>query len=193
MLGVTFNVMEPFVERIYVEELLTQCTWALSAVERMNEVLQSPDGGGPQVFFRQAADLLQHAALASKLLWPPGSSIGFKNKRAKSRGLHLRTALQMPEQHVLRSRSLRDHFEHYDERLDDWVVRSPNRIIVNNVIGPRTTIGGNVVQDHEIFKLFDPQTKRLLFRGEPFDLQELVDALVDVANRAKNRLALLAP
>lgn len=181
--------METFVEKIYVEELITQCTWAIAAVARMNDILESNEQGRPQLFFRQAVELLQHSALASKLLWPPGGSIAFKNKRAKARGQHLRGVLQMPELHVLKSRSLRDHFEHYDERLDDWVANSPNRIFVDDVIGPRAWVGG--VQDHEIFKLYDPQTKTLLFRGEPFDIQALVDGLSDVQKRAQTRLQAL--
>jgi hypothetical protein len=179
--------MEAFVESIYLEELVTQCAWSVSAVQRMNEILQAP-GTTPQIFFRQAAALLQHAGLASKILWPPGSPVGFKNKRAKARAAHIRKMLAITDGHVLKNRQLRDHFEHYDERLDDWVTNSPNRIFVNNVIGPRTVIGGNVVKDHEIIKLYDPMTKCLIFRGEPFDIQSLVSGLIDIQQRAQHRL-----
>ena len=184
--------MEPFVERIFLEELTTQCAWAISSVQRMNEILQTKDAGGPQAFFQQAAELLQHAGLASKILWPPGSPVGFKNKRAKVRGIYLRTTLEITDSHALKNRNLRDHFEHYDERLDDWVVKSPNRIMVNSIIGPRNTIGGNVVQDHEIIKLFDPQTNTLIFRGEPYDIQLLVNSVIDVKNRVQKRLQAIA-
>jgi hypothetical protein len=183
--------MEPFVESIYLEELKTQCEWALAAVHGLNQSLASKEAKSIADFFRQAAALLQHAGLASKLLWPPGSPIGFKNKRAKSRSRHLRGTLGIEDSHPLKNRSLRDHFEHYDERLDDWLVNSPNHIFVNNVIGPRTIIGGNVVKDQDIIKLFNPATKELVFRGEPYNVQELVDAVSDVLRRVVERLQVI--
>ena len=180
--------MEPFVESIYLEELQTQCEWALAAVNGLNQCLTGGGAESTANFFRFAAAVLQHAGLASKLLWPPGSPVGFKNKRAKARAQHLRASLKIDEHHPLKNRSLRDHFEHYDERLDDWLANSPNHIFVNNVIGPRSVIGGNVVQDHEIIKLFNPHTKELVFRGSAYNVQQIVDAVQDVRTRAMSRL-----
>ncbi len=180
--------MESFVETIYLEELQTQCDWALAATNGLNQCLSASGPDSTAHFFRFAAAMLQHAGLASKLLWPPGSRLGYKNKRAKVRAQYLRQVLNIDDTHELKNRSLRDHFEHYDERLDDWLANSPNRIFVNNVIGPRSIIGGNAIQDHEIIKLFNPETKELVFRGSPYNVQQIVNAVQDIRARTISRL-----
>lgn len=180
--------METFVERIYLVELATQCENAVAAVHRMNSLLTS-EHVIVREFFREATDFLQHASAASRLLWPPAVRDNARRERAKTRGQHLRAALQVTDEHVLRNRRLRDHLEHYDERIDDWAETSANRIIVDNHLGPRTSISGSAVRDSDIMRLFDPSTNEFVFRGESFDVQELANGVVDIQARAVRRLA----
>jgi hypothetical protein len=179
--------MDEFIEGIYVRELLVQCQYAVDAIQRMNEILAAR--GSPSEFFREASDFLQHSSAVSRLLWPPGSTNRAKKKRAKKRGTHLRQALKVDDAHILKTRTLRDHFEHLDERLDEWAETSPNRNIVDNMIGPRAAIGGDAIKDQDIIRMFDPSTKLIIFRGEQFDIQGLVNGLIDVQSRAAERLA----
>lgn len=181
--------MDEFIENIYVRELLAQCEYAVDAVRRMNEILTGP--GSPSEFFREAGDFLQHSSGISRLLWPPGSTNRVKKKRAKQRGAHLRRMLKVDDGHVLRNRALRDHFEHLDERLDDWAETSPNKNIVDNMIGPRRAIGGDAIKDQDIIRMFDPTTKLIVFRGERFDIQALVNGLTDIQSKAVERLTQL--
>jgi len=181
--------MDEFIEGIYIRELLVQCQYAVDAVKRMNEILTAR--GSPSEFFREAGDFLQHSSAVSRLLWPPGGTSRTKKKRAKKRGAHLRQTLKVEDGHVLRTRTLRDHFEHIDERLDEWAETSPNKNIVDNMIGPRAAIGGDAIKDQDIFRLFDPASKLIVFRGERFDVQGLVDGLADVQSKATERLAQL--
>lgn len=171
--------MDVFLEEVYLRELRTQCGYAIASVDRMNEVL-----GDPGEFFREAGDFLQHSSAVSRMLWPPS-----KKKRAIARGRVLREGLGVPGSHVLQSRTLRDHFEHFDERLDDWAKNSPNRNLIDNMIGPRSAIGGDAITDGDIMRMFEPDTKRLVFRGQPFDVQALVDGVIDIQRRADERLA----
>lgn len=145
----------------------------------MEQVLDDPGE-----FFREAGDFLQHSSAVSRLLWPPSS----KN-RSKKRGEHLRQCVGVTDDHILRQSSLRDHFEHFDERLDDWAENSPNRNIVNNMIGPRSAIGRKAITDADIMRQFDPETNRLVFRGEGFDVNQLVDGVRDISERTDKRMA----
>jgi len=181
--------MDEFIEGIYIRELLVQCQYAVDAIRRMNEVLAAR--GSSSEFFREAGDFLQHSGAVSRLLWPPGSTNRAKKKRAKKRGAHLRQALKVDDVHVLRARTLRDHFEHLDERLDDWTETSPHRNIVDHMIGPRTAIGGDAIKDQDIIRMYDPSTKLIVFRGERFDIQALVNGLSEVQSKASERLAQL--
>ncbi len=184
--------METFVEEIYLGELTRQCDEAIGAVLRMNELLGQKENVAAE-FFREATDLLQHTASASRLLWPPGGGNRERRERADRRGAHLRSSLQVADDHVLQNRRLRDHLEHYDERIDDWVESSPNRIIVDNIIAPRSAIGGDAIKDSDIMRLYDPSTLAFVFRGESFDIQSLVNGVADIRVRCLERLNELGP
>ena len=181
--------MEEFIEGIYLNELVAQCDHAISSVLRMNQALQNH--ASPSDFFRDASNFLQHSSAASRLLWPPGSGHRGNKKRAKKRGAHLRDKLGVDDGEALKNRALRDHFEHFDERLDDWAETSPNKNIVDNMIGPRNAIAGDAVKDQDFMRLFDPATKLLIFRGEPFDVQALVTSLEGIKAKASARIAAL--
>lgn len=180
--------MDKFIERIYLYELITQCENAVAAIQRMNVLLTSQQNTVSE-FFREATDFLQHTSAASRLLWPPGNTDRARRERAENRGNHLRTSLDVEGEHVLRSRHLRDHLEHYDERIDDWAETSPNKNIVDNMIGPRSAIGGDAIKDSDIMRMFDPSTNKFIFRGESFDIQNLVNGVIDIRDRSARRLA----
>jgi hypothetical protein len=57
------------------------------------------------------------------------------------------------------------------------------------MICPRSAIGGDGIKDTDIMRLYDPSTKKFVFRGESFDIQELVSGVTDVRDRAVRRLA----
>lgn len=190
------TLMDKSAERIYLTELITQCQYAIAAVERMNPLLAVIGSPAPPTnevpeFFREAADLLQRAALASKLLWPPGGRPGSR-ERAERRGHDLRASLGLDSDgaHPLRSRTLRDHLEHYDERIDDWAAASPSRRMVDHLVGPRRVLDKlrPIITDSDVMRHFDPETKRFIFRGDAFDIQELVRAIEDVLGRAERRM-----
>ena len=181
--------MDEFIESIYLRELIAQCEFGVGSVQRMNKVLENQ--GSPSEFFREAGDFLQHSSAVSRLLWPPGSNSRSIKKRAKKRGAHLRNSLEIDDTHSLKERTLRDHFEHFDERLDDWAETSPHKNMVDNMIGPRSAIGGDSIKDQDIMRLFDPATKILIFRGERFDVQALVNGLTDIHTKAIKRVETL--
>lgn len=176
----------------------------------------SPDNGN-QIFdqrlhqevFRNVHSFLTHASNVSKLLWPGVAqrkqgetdqdylarldSDGTKPKkvaaaRAAARGIALRALLGLDEhQHTLKSRMLRDHLEHYDERLDHWSASSKQRNIVSDYIGPPNQIVG--VADTDRMRNFDPSTALFTFRGESYDLSDLATALDELLGVARKKLA----
>jgi hypothetical protein len=176
--------MDEFIEKVYLQELIQQCQYAIDAVDQMNECLKNKN---PGEFFREAGDFLQHSSAVSRILWPPGNTNRIKKKRAKHRGTYLKATLTIADGHTLQTRSLRDHFEHFDERLDEWAETSIHKNIVDNMISPRSAIG-NVVKDDEIMRMYDPAKKEIVFRGETFNVQALVDGVKDVQAKAKTRL-----
>ena len=142
-------------------------------------------------FFLYALDLIHHAAAVSRIFWPPASRNKKSTKRAHRRGQALRDMLFLESGHPVQNRSLRDHFEHFDERLDDWAESSRNRNIVFRLLGPATLIGGDAIDARDIIYHYDPAIKIFGFRGEHFDIQALASGLSDIYAKTNEKLSQL--
>ena len=169
--------MDKFLKSVYLGQVKEECEFCFAAVEKMNLLLEKKADGD---FFREALDLVHHAAAVSRILWPPGCKDKKKKARAQRRGQVLRDELGLKGSHPTQNRALRDHFEHFDERLDDWAENSRNHNIVGKLFGPRRAISGESIDDSDIIHHYDPDTKTYAFRGEPFNIQELVDGLNEI-------------
>jgi len=175
--------MDDFLKRIYLQQVKQECEFCLAAIARMNEILKS-EGESQNDFFREALDLVHHAAAVSRIFWPPGCRDKKKKVRAQQRGQALRDQLEIRSNHPIQKRTLRDHFEHFDERLDDWAENSRNKNMINRLLGPRNAVGGDAIGDSDIIHHYDPATKIYAFRGEAFDIQELVDGIGDIYQKS---------
>lgn len=171
---------------MYLEQAQRDCEGCYSAISMFNAALAPPGAEDP---FAHAMALVQRAAAVSRIFWPPGARDKHVRQRAQRRGEALRKTLSIPCGHAIQSRTLRDHFEHFDERLDDWAERSKNRNIVRRFIGPRAAIGGDAIQDQDIIDHYDPATRTYSFRGEAFDIQALAAGIDDLYRRIAGRLA----
>ena len=187
--------MDTFLQSVYVGEIKTQCQFALNAVGNLNYVLQQLDGeqeeAGQCEFFRQEVfrhihSFLTHASNVSRLFWPPVPAqrrnephadyevrIGVLDK--VQRANTLRQLYHIEETSCLRNRTLRDHLEHYDERLDDWRRTSTSHNMVSDNIGSSNIIAGFAETD--MMRWFDPSTNQFRFRGEAYALQSLVSEI----------------
>lgn len=177
--------MDEFLQKIYLGQVKQECERCFQAIHAMNAIMNKQFEDD---FFQPALDLIHHAAAVSRIFWPPGGRNKQNTKRAQRRGQFLRDLLVIPAGHAVQNRSLRDHFEHFDERLDDWAETSKNRNIVFRFIGSRNAIGGSAIQDSDIIHHFDPQTKVFSFRGEKFDVQALAHGLDDIFKKATEKL-----
>ncbi|MDO8251385.1 MAG: hypothetical protein Q7T78_16930 [Rhodoferax sp.] len=169
--------MDDFLLRLYLKQVKEECESAFSAIEAFNNAVQSSGAADP---FASAHSFIHNAAAVSRIFWPPRGKDKHSSQRSQRRGEALRKAIDLPSAHAVQNRVLRDHFEHFDERLDDWAERSKNRNIVHHLLGPRNAIGGNAISDEDIIHHYDPATKIYAFRGEKFDLQSLATGINDV-------------
>ena len=146
-----------------------------------------------QGLLRSVHSFLTHAGNVSKLLWPTNprrergeSKEDYKTqcKETNDRGGHLRRELDISEQHPLKDRTLRDHLEHFDERLDTWSRTSRNHNIVE-LIGPASAVAGARKSD---VIAYNPATDVYFFRGDEFSVQTLVTAVEQLLSKVKNTL-----
>jgi hypothetical protein len=201
-------IMNDYEIVIYIDEAYTQCKFVLNArralstlINNYNDARSKGDIDGyeyiNQEIFRNIHSLLTHASNVSKLFWPgathkignevennglKGSSNNPRNIRAKE----LREYLSIPDKgHKLEKRNLRNHLEHYDERLDDWQLNSPNKNFIQDSIGTRNMLKG--VDDKDVFRWFDPSTNIMYFRGETFNLNSIIEGIEDIIRRIERK------
>lgn len=199
--------MDEYVQRIYLLEVRTQCQFAVNAVLTLNNLLskweEATHNDNMDIkttlhyeIFRTIHSLMTHASNISKLFWPATprrhsieSDADFRSRCALVpklvRAAELRNLLGLPEDgHAIKSRKLRDHLEHFDERLDHWQMNSVRKNYFHDSIGSREHLIG--VDEGDIMRWYDPSKKSMLFRGESFDIQEIVNGINDILIRLEN-------
>jgi hypothetical protein len=117
--------------------------------------------------------ILIAAGNVSKILWPsPGRS---------ARGEALRALLDVDDTNPLSNRKFRNHFEHYDERIEDWMATKPAATYLDQKIGPAEFdphVFPQLVHRH-----YDPCTKALIFRNESMNLAFTLEALESIRRK----------
>jgi hypothetical protein len=181
--------LQPQAENAYLFELASQCRGAVAAVERMNIVLRS--GGLALDFFHHAQAFVNHAGAVSRILWPPFIRDAARRAGAEARAQHLRNVLTIIIPHPLEDRTLRNHLEHFDERLDEWATSTTSFNYVDLNIAPVGAISAGPPEQY--FRQFDPTTNTLSFRGDSFDLQAIATAIESVGRAVGARQAALRP
>jgi hypothetical protein len=198
--------MTPFQLHIYICEVELQCEMCLGAAKCVNEYFDNrgnqattePEGMAetdPEwrqaQLFRSLHSFLTHAAVVSRLLWPGaprrrrGEDRESHNRRkaqAVSRGDQVRLALSLKEERPADQRALRDNLEHFDERLDDWVLNGSRVRFEDRRLGPPGRLLSPEQQD--VMRWFDQTEGSFYFRGERFDLKALAAWIKEVRGLA---------
>ncbi|WP_229007426.1 hypothetical protein [Methylophilus sp. Leaf408] len=102
--------IKPLAEMVFISEVVKQANIAKRASERLCAMNDSFDA---LEVWCSIQSILVAAGNVSKILWP-------SRKISIPRGEALRALLSIDDQSLLSDRKLRNHFEHYDERIEDW-------------------------------------------------------------------------
>ena len=108
--------------------------------------------------------MLNAGANISKAFWGSGGKFSAERKP-------LRDSIKIDDNSPLREVAMRNNFEHFDERLDRWWKESKRHSLVDFNLG--LLVHG--IEDIDIFRNFDPKSKEVIFGGQRFNLQKLVD------------------
>lgn len=125
---------------------------------------------------------LQMAANVSRLFWPP---------RNRARGDHLRSLANIPQSHALADRTLRNHIEHLDERLDQWTAVSPRPFLTIQLVLHDDYPASGAMRDEVVNAtaiLYDCRTQTVQLFGDTFDLPALRAALEDILDLVSRAL-----
>lgn len=153
--------MELMLLRAFQQQVVDQCRYVAFSLPLINQPSDSDDLWiGCQMFVTGSANL-------SKAFWGEGRG------RAKiaPRRQPLRDSLGVTEDSPLKAVGMRDNFEHYDQRLDQWWSQSPTH---NHLDRSEVAPGGVTgIRNIDMFRVYDREARTLYFWGQPFELQPI--------------------
>lgn len=153
-----------------IREIWTQAHFAGIAYSHIDPKAAS----GNDAVFSSIHSFLSHCAMISKMLAATDDS-----NPPKSIG----EVLNIPSISIVHKRVFRNHLEHYDERLKDWIKQfGVNCNIGTYNIGPRRAIQ---IPNMVFVSHYDPNTATFTFVNDDFDLSALaaeVQRIKDLAD-----------
>jgi len=153
-------------EMILISEIVLQSKIAQRAAER----LQSKHDNFDHVeTWCSIQSILVAAGNVSKILWP--------SEKYKIRGERIRQLLKVEKDNPLSSRKFRNHFEHYDERIEEYFKYNSQGVYVDLAMNPSMRdpfFPNSTSNTHRGYNSFN---NTVVFRGETLDLVELLAAL----------------
>jgi len=107
-------------EILYISHIQSTCRASLSAFSRFEELATAPSQQrNPGAAFEALTLAVAHAAVVSRFFKPSRQGI---EALSRARGEKLARAFNVGAESVLNDRGLRDAIEHYDERLDEYLL-----------------------------------------------------------------------
>jgi len=156
-------------EMSFISEIVLQSKIAQRAGERLqtaNDNLDNIEVWG------SIQSILVATGNVSKILWPTYS-------RHAERGEQLRQMLQIKNDNPISERRFRNHFEHYDSRIEEWY--DGQGLYIDLAMNP-DILG----KSHDrIDRGYNSFNNTLIFRGELLDLDEVLNAIKEIHNNCK--------
>jgi hypothetical protein len=166
----SFEGIIPCFEAFYLNSILYsagRCLEAFARYEQLKEKnLEQVDA---DYLISIVQEAIGHAAALSRYFWP---SLGGKRTEPNQktlkdcRGIKLRQAFCLNDSSPLYNRDLRNAWEHFDERLDTYLLENDAGMFF-----PECKIDSHSMADDpigHIFKLLDPQEECLVLMGSKY-------------------------
>jgi hypothetical protein len=120
----------------------------------------------------------------SQIIWPSAPCGSALPAEVEKRSAALTNLLYSDEIAILKSRSFRNYFEHYDERIEEWANKNTDSIIVDSNVVPSYMIAGYSKESR--IRNFDPDTLELTFKDKSYKFLEAVNAVRKLLEISKN-------
>ncbi|NVP55977.1 hypothetical protein [Mycoplana rhizolycopersici] len=163
--------MDKFLIDVFRGQIKLQCQFVVASALEINSGLQNRR---TQQVFYALQNLLNASANISKALWGAGG------KKADERKA-LREHLGVQDDSPLREVTMRNNFEHIDERILHWAANSKLRHYVDICYGPKGSF--ETAEPIDAFRVFETDTTNLVFWGQEFNVNRIVEATEDLLDR----------
>ncbi len=155
---------------VLIGEIVTQSKFAEKAAGQLAKT------SDPIEVWGSIQSILVAAANVSKILWPA-------RKEYIERGKQLRELLEVDDHNLLFNRTFRNHFEHYDERVEDWFDNNNSSVYMDSIIDPFEPTPLGLPQFFH--RRYNPTSQSLSFRDESIDLKAVLAALGEIRKKCR--------
>jgi len=164
--------LKPLAEQVLIGEIVLQSKLAEKAADQLttSSVADSVEVWG------LIQSILVAAANVSKILWP-------SRKPYKARGKQLRELLGVDDNNLLSDRTFRNHFEHYDERIEEWFDTNNSAVYRDSRIYTFEPTSWGLPQFFH--RSYNPISRTLSFRDESIDLGAVLAELVEIRKKCR--------
>ena len=162
--------LKPLAEQVLVGEIVTQSKFAANAAGRLAE------SSDPIEMWGSIQSILVAAGNVSKILWP--------TKKHTERGKQLRDLIGVDEGNLLSDRTIRNHFEHYDERVEEWFDENDSAVYMDS--RTNSIEAGRLSMARLFHRSYNPVSQVLSFREESIDLLALLTALAEIREKCQH-------
>lgn len=163
-----------FHDLILIDEIALQTRIAFRASERLHA---THDNFDRIEIWCSIQSILVASGNVSKILWP--------GAKYKDRGNRLRKILSVEENNPLSSRKFRNHFEHYDERVEEWFSNGSGGVYDDLHMNPHLSSGIFGDEPNFTHRGYNSFNNTLVFRNEVLDINKLLYALKDIYHICK--------
>ena len=167
----------PYFEAFYLASISYAAGRAVAAFDRFELAAERADNKEETVASVQEA--LTHVAALSRFFWPVR-----KSALAQARGKRLRASFGMVEGSPLQSRELRNALEHFDERLDEFLVDDHFGYFFPGPMVGDASLSEDVIG--HIFRLVDPKTLQFVLLGEVYSFGAIREIAIEIERIASS-------
>ena len=165
--------MKEFAYMAYLSEIVFQIKIAQRAADR----LPVDPGNFDQIeVWCSIQSILVATGNVSKILWPV-------SKKSQDRGEKLRELLSIDENNIIADRSFRDHFEHYDERIEALFNSQSSGGYIDLAFNPFKPTKWELPKYYQ--RAYNQVDRILTFRDKTLDLKEVLNALEEIKLKCK--------
>ena len=172
-------------EVFYLESLLFCTAAALDAADVVREALDAGADRSPSSrewqecalsIVNGVQTLVTQAGAVSRYFWPARDREPHRSRAAK-----LRAGLGVGDHSPLQNRELRNHLEHFDERLDEFCAQFVAGVILPTYVGP---LNESEVPIH-LFRAYYTDIGVFELLGNRYEVQPVLDAIRELHNRLR--------
>jgi hypothetical protein len=171
--------MDKFFIEIYKNQILEQVALAEKAY---TEILKNETN--PDLLFEHLHHFVVHVSNVMKLIQPNAKE---DTDFRKYRAIQLKKAFPLLPEIDPRDVNVRNDFEHFDERIDWWVINSKRHNYADKNIMPVGAMRGIDPKDN--FRQYDPETKILYFAGREYHIVRLYEYIQKVKSALEQNYA----